>query len=92
MFISVPRGILIHPAVSPQHTWAKDSVGCALFSWESWVPIKHKVGWAEAYLHTKWHLNPSSRLATTDIGHKLGGYAPLEERELGPHLTQCRLG
>jgi len=20
-----------------------------------WVPIEHKVPWAEAYLHTKWH-------------------------------------
>jgi len=24
--------------------------------------------WAEAYLHTEWHLDPSSRLATTDMG------------------------
>ena len=30
------------------------------------------VAWAEAYLQTKWHLNPSSRLATTDMGQKLG--------------------
>jgi len=27
---------------------------------------------AEAYLHTKWHLHPSSRVATTDMGRKLG--------------------
>jgi len=27
---------------------------------------------AEAYLHTKWHIDPSSRLATTDMGRKLG--------------------
>ena len=27
---------------------------------------------AEAYLHTKWHLDPSSYLATTAIGRKLG--------------------
>jgi len=25
-----------------------------------WVPIYHIVAWAEAYLHTKWHLNPST--------------------------------
>ena len=25
-----------------------------------------------AYVHTKWHLNPSSRLAATDMGRKLG--------------------
>jgi len=42
------------------------------FSGSSWVPIEHKVAWAEVYLHTKWHLSPSSRLATTDIGRKLG--------------------
>ena len=39
----------------------------------SWVPIKHKVAWAEAYLHTKWHLDASSRLATIEMGRKLGG-------------------
>jgi len=31
---------------------------------ESWVPIQHNVAWAEAYLRTKWHLDPSNRLAT----------------------------
>jgi len=28
--------------------------------------------WAEAYLHTMWHLNPSSHLSTIDMGGKLG--------------------
>jgi len=27
-------------------------------------PVTHIVAWAEAYLRTKWHLDPSSRLAT----------------------------
>jgi len=27
---------------------------------------------AEAYLHTKWNIDPSSRLATTDMGRKFG--------------------
>ena len=36
------------------------------------VSISHKVAWVEAYLHTKRHLNPSSHLATTDMGRKLG--------------------
>ena len=31
------------------------------------------VVWAEAYLCTKWHLDPSSRLATTGMDRKLGG-------------------
>jgi len=29
------------------------------------------------YLHTKWHLHPSSRVATTDMGRKLEGAVPL---------------
>jgi len=62
---------------------------CPLF-WGSWVPIEHKVAWAETYLHTKCHLSPSSRLATTDIGRKLGDCAPLGKGKLRPHLTQSR--
>jgi len=38
----------------------------------SWVPIWHNVAWAKAYLRTKWHLDPSSRLATRGMGLKLG--------------------
>jgi len=37
----------------------------------------NNVAWAEAYLLTKWHLDPSSRLATTDMGRKLGVLFPL---------------
>ena len=48
--------------------------GLRPFFWEEgWVPIKHKFAWAEAYLHTKRHLDASSRLATTDMGRQLGG-------------------
>jgi len=36
-------------------------VGVPLFG-GSWVPIEHKVAWNEAYLHTNWHLDASSRL------------------------------
>ena len=49
------------------------------------------VAWVETYLRTKWRLNLYSRLATTDMGRKLGVCAPFGEG-LGPHLTQCRLG
>jgi len=96
----------IHPAVWPQ--WAKNWVvlGVPFFLGVagSQLPTEHKVTWAEAYLHTKWHLSPSSRLATTDIGRKLGAVplgfrergagscAHLGDEELGPHLTQCRIG
>jgi len=43
------------------------------------------VAWAEDYLHTKWHLDPSSRLATIDMGRKLAGLCPLLPRGLGLH-------
>ena len=36
-------------------------------------PYQTKVPWAEAYLHTKWHLDASSHLATIEMGRKLGG-------------------
>ena len=32
------------------------------------------------------------RLATIDMGRKLGGCAPFARRELDPHVTQCGLG
>ena len=31
------------------------------------------MAWTEVYFRTKWRLNPSSRLATIDMGQKLGG-------------------
>jgi len=36
-------------------------------------PHLTQVAWAEACLNTKWHLDPSSHLATIDMGRKLGG-------------------
>jgi len=33
----------------------------------------NNVALAEVYLGTKWHLYPSCRLATIDMGQKLGG-------------------
>jgi len=36
----------------------------------------NKVTWAEAYLHAKCHLDPSSRLATINMGQKFGKGAP----------------
>ena len=53
--------------------------------------LTHKVAWAEAYLHTKWHLDPCSHLATTNMGRKLGA-VPLWGGELVPCLTQCVRG
>ena len=44
----------------------------SLFLGGSRVPIKHNVAWAEAYLHTKWHLDASSRLATIERAENWG--------------------
>jgi len=58
---SVPSGILIHPAVWSQQTWAED--------WGGGVPLWRGVAismwpWPRPYLHAKFHLDPSNRLAT----------------------------
>jgi len=34
------------------------------------------VAWAEAYLHAKYDLDPSSRLTTISMGQKLGALPP----------------
>jgi len=65
--IFVPSGILSHPAVWPQQTWAENWGLCPLEGVEL-----GPVACAEDYLHTKWYLDASSRLATTDISQKLG--------------------
>jgi len=44
--------------------------GCCAPFVGSLVPIEHNVTWAEVYLPTKWHLDQSSRFATTDMGRK----------------------
>ena len=52
----------------------------------------HSVGWAAAYLRTKWRPDPSSHLATIDMGRKVGSCCAPSVGWLGPHLTQCPLG
>jgi len=44
--------------------------GCALFGRGQLVPHVTQCGLAETYFRTKWHLDPSSHLATTDMGRK----------------------
>jgi len=39
---------------------------------ENWISRQHNVAWDEAYLRTKWHLDPSNRLATMTMGRKVG--------------------
>ena len=73
-----------HNKHGPKIGWGR----VCLFSRWRWDPIKHKVAWAEAYLHTKWHHRASSRLATTDLAENWG-LCPFRGGELSPHLTQC---
>ena len=57
----------------------------------SWVTIEHIVAWAEAHLHTKWHLSPTCRLATMATGRKLEGCAPLGEGSWVPNSPSNRM-
>ena len=52
-------------------TWAENWGAVPLLGGEL-GPYLTQCAWAEAYLRTKWHLDPSSRFATTDMGLKLG--------------------
>ena len=70
---SIPSVILMHPAVWPQQKCAENSGGGLAPFWGRGAGSpSNTVAWAEAYLHTKWHLDPSSHLSTTDMGRKLG--------------------
>ena len=54
------------------------------FPWGKLGPYLTQFGLGRAYLCTKWHLDPSSCLATRDMGRKLGvGCAPFWERGAG---------
>ena len=70
-FTFVPSGILIHPAVWPQWTSAKNWAGwVCLFFWGQLGPSRIQSR-LPRFIPSKWHLSPSSRLTTTDIGRKL---------------------
>jgi len=69
-----------------------------------WGSCSHLTGGARSPSNTmwpaqrptsiKWYLYISSRLTTIDMGRKVGGYCfhVLGLVEMGPNLTQCRLG
>jgi len=69
----VPSGILILLAVWPQQTWVENLGLCPLFGEGELGPhlAQLYVAWAEAYLHTKWHLDPSNRRAGFSISRAL---------------------
>jgi len=68
---SVPSDILIHPAVWPQQTLAENWGLCTFRGGGAGSP-SNTVAYAEAYLRTKWHLDPCSRLTAINVGRKLG--------------------
>ena len=55
----------------------------------SWVRIQHNVARAEAYLPTKWHLDPSSRLVTTGVD-RIWGVVSLLGKAGSPSNTMWR--
>ena len=57
---------LLRWATVPEQSGLKSGGGAAvsISVGESWVPVQHNVVWDEAYLRTKWHLDPSNHLAT----------------------------
>ena len=55
-------------------------------------PHLTQCGLGRGYLRTKWHLDPSSRLATVDMDRKVGAAVSPFWGQLGPHVTQCGLG
>jgi len=67
---SIASGILIHPAVWAQETWAENWGGCAPF------PINlgpHLTQRGQGRGHAKFHLDPSNRLATVHERYRQTG-------------------
>jgi len=62
---------------------------CSLFGEGELGPHLAQCGQDEIYLRTKWHLDPSSRcrLATIDMGRKLGGAVVVFKHTLCPQKT-----
>jgi len=93
---SIPSAILIHPAVWPQQSWAKNWGAAVPFLGRAGSPCSRlatadtgrklgglcpfwgrqlgphltQCGRAEAYLHVKFHLDPSNCLATVYERHR----------------------
>jgi len=63
-------------ATVPEQSGPKSGGRYALFRREI-GPYLTQCGWAEAYLRTKWHPNPSSRLATIDQRFKQTDNGPI---------------
>ena len=51
----------------------------------------HPHAWGEAYRSSKWHLHPSSHLATSDMGRKFGGCALLGGGAGSPSIFRTKI-
>ena len=68
---SLPSGILIHPAIWQQQTWAENwGSGCAPLGEGELGRHLTQYGQGRAYLHAKFHLDPSNCLATIHQCHR----------------------
>ena len=56
------------------------------FHWRAESPSNTMLPWPRPNSVPNWQLHPSSRLATTDMGQKLGACAPFLGVKLGAHL------
>jgi len=89
----LPSGILIHPAVEATIDMGRKLGAPLRFGGGELGPHLTQCRLSREYLLTKWHLDPSSHLDTTDMCGKLAGALPhFRGGELSTHLTQCRLG
>jgi len=73
----IPSGILVDPVIWPQLTWAENWGVVPFFLGRGLASHLAQCGLAEACLHAKCYLYPSSRLVVIDMGRKLGDCAPL---------------
>jgi len=81
---SIPSGILIYAAIWPQQTWANNWGGSPPFWGEELGPNPTQCGQAEAYLLTKFHLDPSNRLATIHQHYRQTGQTDRRDNGLIP--------
>jgi len=63
LYVNIPGGILIHPAIWPQQIWAENWGLCPFGEGELGPHLTH-VARAWAYPHAKFRLDLSNRLAT----------------------------
>jgi len=89
---SITSGILMYPSsrLATIEMDRKLERGLRLLFGDGAGSSSSKIAWAEAYLHVKYHLDPSSRLATINKGGNLWAPPFFGERERGPHLTKSR--